>query len=267
MGSSPHRMKGISTGTMIMNKLHHNMIVPILLGCLFVVGADAFAQSEVKADVRPDYQALLEEQVRDLLPFIEKLTRMKFTATPRVEIPGFDEWADVLKKENPNFKDQSLLQAITIGMYLVKEDRVVMNPGLCTAWLDKIRKKKKTIKPDMRPSLLHELVHVLQEQRLKLNSKRRDEKDEQKRFVLQCLSEGHATLIEELYCEYRLGIKGYFSRRYDRRKHPKNIVGRNYLKQVFLEAGMAKVNRILSGEYPDGSTVTKMGYKDPDKAK
>lgn len=240
------------------------LVAPLLCG-LCLGADDDNTRAGIKNTVELDYQSLLDEQVLKLTPFVEKKTGLKYKQTPKAKFPSTAEYKEVIKRGYPNAKDYTKLYALIIAMYDRAQKLIFVHPKLFDNWLENEQKGKDSKDWNMAPSLIHEMTHALQEQTYQLITKLKYEKDGQKRFVLNCLVDGHAALIEELYAEEKLKMKNYFSKRYNVRQHRAYVFGRNYLKRVWLADGEKGVQKVLGGEYPNSSTLIDMGYQDPDK--
>jgi len=234
--------------------------------CGFCFGADDDeAKSDDKKPVELDYQVLLNEQVLKLVPFVEKKTGLKYRCPPKVKFPTREEYKEVIKRAYPNAKDYSKLYALVVAMYDRTRKLIFVHPKLFDHWLENDHKGKESRDWNMAPSLIHEMTHALQEQTYQLITKLKYEKDGQKKFVLNCLIDGHAAFVEELYAEEQLKVKNYFSKRYNVRQHRAYVFGRNYLKRIWLSDGAKGIQTVLGGEFPDSSKLIDIGYQDPDK--
>ena len=240
-------------------------LVAILAGEGCVASDDEAAMSRDEETVDLNYQELLDKQVLKLSPYVEKKTGLKYNSPPKAKFPTREEYKQTLKKAYPNARDYSKLEALVIAIYDKEEKLVVVNPGLFESWLESEFEGKESKHWNMAPALVHELTHVLQEQAFQLISTMKTEKDGQRKFVLSCLADGHAALIEEYYAEDRLKMKDYFTRRYNIRQHRHYVFGRNYLKRILKDEGVKGISKVLGGDYPDSSTLIDMGYANPDK--
>ncbi len=75
-------------------------------------------------------------------------------------------------------------------------------------------------------------------------------------------------MIEEMYAEKYLKKKGYFKKRYNLKQHARYVIGRNYLKRIYLKNGMKEmkeVNKILNGSYPNYYKLIDEGRRNPDE--
>src|SRR5690606_8505387 len=125
-----------------------------------------------------------------------KHSGLRFLADPVVVAADDASWARLVGEELPRARDPSLAVAVTFALYVPARGQVVLSPYVASRLLEP--PGEGPAKPGTAHALLvHELVHVLQEQHFQLPSRLKAAEGFEAKLVLKSMVEGFATWVEE----------------------------------------------------------------------
>jgi hypothetical protein len=231
-----------------------------LAACLIALACLAPAQDERVPSRAGDERAQrLQQTVDEQVGLVEKHAGLTFLRPPKVRATKAREWRELVRRERGLESAREVFEASvgTFGLYLPATDEVVLSPLVVAPLLQRVdddapRHVREGI-AHQRATVVHELVHALQEQRFALPSrlarlaKTADEDlDEVRR--LKFVIEGHAVLVEERIAERELGLDDFFlSGPYAGiGGDPSYATGRRYFLHLFRRGGMRAVHEKLA---------------------
>ena len=185
-------------------------------------------------------ELLLGQLVAAARAIAEKHSGLRFTADPVVRVADEPSWARLVGEEMPNARDPALAVAITFALYVPARAEVVLGPYLAHLLLQGHRGGWPREATFARPLLVHELVHVLQEQHFRLPSRMKQADDRTEKLVLRSMVEGFATWVEERAAAAEFGLQDYAPR--NAKMHVRNgrmpyLRGRDFFARLHERGG------------------------------
>lgn len=192
----------------------------------------------------------LADAVSTLRPLAEKYSGLKFTNDPVVRVADDASWAKLVAEEIPRARDADLAMAITFALFVPARDEVVLSPFMGYHLLSKDEAVAEKVDA-WRALLVHELVHVLQEQHFQLPSRLRAAEDAEAKLVLKSMVEGFATWVEECVAEKEFSLAGYAAR--NTKMHTRNarmqyVRGRDFFSRLAEQGGEKAMHDAMRGE-------------------
>jgi hypothetical protein len=183
---------------------------------------------------------LLGQLVAAARTIAEKHSGLRFTADPVVRVADDASWAKLVLEEMPNARDPSLAAAITFALYVPARGEVVLGPYLANHLLEGQRDGWRRDAAFARPLLVHELVHVLQQQHFELPSRMKACDDATEKLVLRSMVEGFATWVEERAAAIDFALPDYAER--NAKMHRRNgrmpyLRGRDFFARLHERGG------------------------------
>jgi hypothetical protein len=225
--------------------------------CLIALPCLAPAQDERVPSRAGDERAQrLQQTVDELVGLVEKHAGLTFLRPPKVRATKAREWRELVRRERGLESAREVFEASvgSFGVYLPATDEVVLSPMVVAPLLQRVdddapRHVREGIALQ-RATVVHELVHALQEQRFALPSRLAKTADEDRDEVrrLEFVIEGHAVLVEERIAERELGLDDFFrSGPYAGiGGDPSYVTGRRYFLHLFRRGGMRAVHEKLA---------------------
>ncbi len=142
-------------------------------------------------------QAEFDKAVSGLVPLVELRSGLEFAKPPRVRVANEDSWAAVVKHQIPDARDPHLTIATTLGLFLSADEGAVLSPVAAFKFLEARRntEAKRRIGPAS-STIVHELVHILQEQHFGLKTRLINAETATDKWVARALVEGYAVFVE-----------------------------------------------------------------------
>ena len=227
-------------------------LIGLLAGCLAAQDPPRkpvapATQVEITA---PDGEWFDGKRLTDLVgaarPMAEKYSGLKFVRDPMVLAADEASWDRLIAAERPDARDHDLAVAITLALYLPARDEVVLGPLLAHELLRRDTKDG----PSRLPFLVHELVHVLQEQHFQLGSRLKAASVADEKLVLRAMNEGFATWVEEQVAVVEFALADYSEK--NTRKHRRNarmeyIRGRDFFARLRERGGEKAMHDAMRG--------------------
>jgi hypothetical protein len=193
----------------------------------------------------------LDALVAALRPVAEKHSGLRFLADPVVRVADYPSWEKLVGEEMPNARDPSLAVAITFALYVPARGEVVVGPYLGHHLLVGQRDGWQREQKAARPLLVHELVHVLQQQHFQLPSRMQQSDDGTEKLVLRSMVEGFATWVEERAAAVDFAIDGYAER--NAKMHRRNnrmpyLRGRDFFARLHERGGDQAVHEAMKAD-------------------
>ncbi|MFK7740984.1 MAG: hypothetical protein AB8H80_11740 [Planctomycetota bacterium] len=229
---------------------------------LLAVPTDGLAQQEAptkqaapKAETRAQVrERRLQAAVDEMVVLVEKYAELKFEKRPTVRAATHAQWRELIKKEMEPDGARELMELTfgTLGLYLAEVDEVVLSPLVVAPLVKPMRKDPprhvRLAVAQQKATVVHELVHALQQARFGLPASLQAVDDEDVDEILRhrFLVEGHAVFVEERIAEQELGLKDFWIKgAYGLWADPAYVTGRRFFLHVFHAEGMAGVHERL----------------------
>ncbi|HEX6810520.1 MAG TPA: hypothetical protein VF384_02750 [Planctomycetota bacterium] len=179
----------------------------------------------------------LADLVAAMQPLAEKYSGLKFVRAPAVRAADYASWEKLVGEEMPGARDPARAVAFILALYLPDRDEVVLGPVL-TSYL--LGKGPNDAAVHAQARLVHEIVHVLQQQHFQLASRMRAAENADEKLVLRSMAEGFATWVEEQVAakEFALANYGHHNTKmYTRNGHMEFVRGRDFFARLHERGG------------------------------
>jgi len=230
----------------------HPTLLLTLLACTWAVAQDERPTRENRTAQR---EPQLQQVVRRLSQLAEQYSDLKFIEPPVVEAKTHAEWRALIKEEIlPDGKASDIMKLTMslVGVYLPHPPRVVLSPLTVGPLLAPKPKEESRLAFERRVhhegTIVHELVHALQDQHYKLPTRLHATEDEEETLLFQGLMEGHAVFVEERVATLAWKFEDFMDRGAYRSlgADPTYHFGHRYFRHVFREHGMQGVHDRLA---------------------
>lgn len=168
-----------------------------------------------RAQARQARDRALQAAVDRLVVLVEKHAGLAFVRPPRVRAATHKEWREIVAEafelESPGDIVTTSIQ--TLGLYRPETDDVVLSPLVVAPLVrelgDDPPRHLLLAVAHQRATVVHELVHALQQQHFGLPGRLEASDDDDETLALKYVVEGHAVLIEERIAEREFGLEDY----------------------------------------------------------
>jgi hypothetical protein len=179
-----------------------------------------------------------------------------------------ESWQRLINEEMPRARDPLRMQAMTFALYVRARGEVVMSPFVAFKLLG-AEDKTPPRSSFAHAVIVHEIVHVLQEQHFRLASRLHDAKNSEQKLVLRSMLEGFATWVEGRAAEDDLGLESYAAE--NAKRHGANgrmeyVRGRDFFDRVHEAGGYEAVHDAMRNEPLTLVQFTRIALKRPPAA-
>ena len=216
---------------------------------LFAATGLSVAQAEPQRSSKSEPR--LAGIIKELSDLAERYSELEFLTPPVVHTATPKEWREMIKQELlPDGNPAELWQtSITLlGVYLHDPPRVVLSPTTVGPLLATAKEGETSLARERRlhhkATVVHELVHALQDQHYKLPTKlyETDDEDIDQLALIKGLVEGHAVFVEERVATMEWKLEDYMDRIYrNLGVDPNYHFGHRYFWHVHQADGMSGV--------------------------
>ncbi|MEC7584730.1 MAG: hypothetical protein VYE77_10460 [Planctomycetota bacterium] len=230
-------------------------LILALLGAPWVPAQDKPAPGNVRDAQRTERAQQLQVAVARLTKLAEKYSGLEFVEPPVVEAKTHREWRELIEEEILPGGDKSEVIKLTmtlVGLYLPHPPRVVLSPIVVGPLLAARPKEETRLLFERRVhtegTIVHELVHALQDQHYKLPTLLDATEDDEEILLYKGLMEGHAVFVEARVAQLEWKFQDFIDRSSYRSfgADPSYYFGHRYFSHVFREHGMKGVHERLA---------------------
>lgn len=196
--------------------------------------------------------ARLQAAVDALVPLVEQYAGLRFPSPPRVRGATGAQWRALVKRELELESGADVFGASVslMGLYVPDAGEVVLSPVVAAPLRKGLPEgatpRQREGLAHHQSTLVHELVHVLQDMHFRLPARLQAAEDAAEILALKYLIEGHAVFVETRVAEAELGFEDFMARSpysglAGLGNDPSYAGGHRYFVRVFAAEGMAGV--------------------------